>query len=155
MRSVTLAEYWRFCRQNQNLKEITLVKAKEKSLMLVVSFSMSHVRSRRFSTKTINRSSIVLVKIFCQLFVSSSWILFDIYLSWILFDIYLYLQFVAAPILKGDNQMKDIMVSNGENATFLCNVSSLPMELPPSPPKWKKNGLDLDIGGGCEWSFFF
>lgn len=66
----------------------------------------------------------------------------------------MYLQFVAAPILNGDNQMKDILVSTGENATFLCNVSSLPMELPPSPPKWKKNGVDLDIGGGCECSFF-
>ena len=76
----------------------------------------------------------------------------------LLISIYMYLQFVAAPILNGDNQMKDILVSTGENATFLCNVSSLPMELPPSPPKWKKNGVDLDIGGGCEcffFSFFF
>ena len=54
----------------------------------------------------------------------------------------------AAPILVGDNKMRDIMVPVGKDAMFHCDASSLPGESPPSLPKWKKNGEDLVIDGG-------
>nr|XP_022339989.1 contactin-3-like isoform X2 [Crassostrea virginica]XP_022340078.1 contactin-3-like isoform X2 [Crassostrea virginica]XP_022340171.1 contactin-3-like isoform X2 [Crassostrea virginica] len=59
-----------------------------------------------------------------------------------------FLNVTSAPILVGDNQMRDIMVHVGKDAMFHCNASSLPGESPPSLPKWKKNGVDLVIDGG-------
>jgi len=59
-----------------------------------------------------------------------------------------YLNVTSAPILVGDNQMRDIMVPVGKDAMFHCDASSLPGESPPSLPKWKKNGEDLVIDGG-------
>nr|XP_022337747.1 neural cell adhesion molecule L1-like isoform X1 [Crassostrea virginica] len=49
----------------------------------------------------------------------------------------------SAPVLVGNNQMQDTTVPVGGNATFHCNVSSLSMEFPPSPPMWKINGMNL------------
>lgn len=57
--------------------------------------------------------------------------------------------FTAAPILIGDNQMRDLVVSVGKKTTFRCEANSLPDELPPTLPIWKKNGMDLVIDGGC------
>ncbi|XP_078333636.1 neurofascin-like [Crassostrea virginica] len=56
-----------------------------------------------------------------------------------------FLNVTSAPLLEGENQMQDIILPVGENAIFLCNVSSLPNEHPPSSPKWKKNGVDIEI----------
>lgn len=54
----------------------------------------------------------------------------------------------SAPILRGDNQMRDQIVPVGKKATFRCEAESLPDELPPTLPVWKKNGVDLVIDGG-------
>lgn len=45
--------------------------------------------------------------------------------------------------------MQDLMVLEGKEATFRCDAESLPNELPPTPPAWKKNGVDLEADGGC------
>uniref|UniRef100_K1Q477 Neural cell adhesion molecule L1 n=1 Tax=Magallana gigas TaxID=29159 RepID=K1Q477_MAGGI len=54
----------------------------------------------------------------------------------------------AAPILPGDNQMRDLVVPVGKNAIFRCEAESLPNEMPPTLPIWNKNGVDLVIAGG-------
>ncbi|XP_052685224.1 neural cell adhesion molecule L1-like [Crassostrea angulata] len=51
----------------------------------------------------------------------------------------------SAPALIGDNQMHDMTVTEGNNATFRCEAISLSDELPPTQPLWKKNGVDLDF----------
>lgn len=56
--------------------------------------------------------------------------------------------FIAAPVLIGDNQMHDMTVTEGNNATFRCEAMSLPEELPPTQPLWKKNGVDLEFDEG-------
>lgn len=45
--------------------------------------------------------------------------------------------------------MKDLMVLEGKEAMFRCEPESLPNEVPPTSPLWKKNGVDLEIDGGC------
>lgn len=45
--------------------------------------------------------------------------------------------------------MRDLVVSVGKKTTFRCEANSLPDELPPTLPIWKKNGMDLVIDGGC------
>lgn len=45
--------------------------------------------------------------------------------------------------------MRDLVVSVGKKTTFRCKANSLPDELPPTLPIWKKNGMDLVIDGGC------
>lgn len=61
----------------------------------------------------------------------------------------LFVIYTAAPILTGDNQMRDQIVPVGKKATFNCKAESLPNEEPPTFPIWKKNGVDLVIDGGC------
>lgn len=56
--------------------------------------------------------------------------------------------FIAAPVLIGDNQMHDMTVTEGNNATFRCEAMSLSEELPPTQPLWKKNGVDLEFDEG-------
>lgn len=56
--------------------------------------------------------------------------------------------FIAAPVLIGDNQMRDMTVTEGNNATFRCEPMSLPEELPPTQPLWKKNGVNLEFDEG-------
>uniref|UniRef100_A0A8W8NA32 Ig-like domain-containing protein n=1 Tax=Magallana gigas TaxID=29159 RepID=A0A8W8NA32_MAGGI len=55
-----------------------------------------------------------------------------------------FLNVTSAPVLKGDNQMHDRVVVERDQATFRCEVESLPGELPPSQPLWKINGVDLN-----------
>lgn len=54
----------------------------------------------------------------------------------------------SAPFLSGSNQMRDLIVPEGKEATFRCQAESLPNEEPPTPPAWKKNGVDLTTDGG-------
>uniref|UniRef100_K1PXT3 Contactin-5 n=1 Tax=Magallana gigas TaxID=29159 RepID=K1PXT3_MAGGI len=54
----------------------------------------------------------------------------------------------AAPILPGDNQMRDLVIPVGKDAIFRCEAESLPNEMPPTLPIWNKNGVDLVIAGG-------
>lgn len=42
--------------------------------------------------------------------------------------------------------MHDRVVVERDQATFRCEVESLPGELPPSQPLWKINGVDLNRG---------
>lgn len=44
--------------------------------------------------------------------------------------------------------MQDLVVPEGQEATFRCETESLTDELPPTRPTWKKNGVDLKIDGG-------
>eukprot|EP00105_Crassostrea_gigas_P012965 XP_011429133.1 PREDICTED: V-set and immunoglobulin domain-containing protein 10-like [Crassostrea gigas] len=44
--------------------------------------------------------------------------------------------------------MQDLVVPEGQGATFRCETASLTDELPPTRPTWKKNGVDLKIDGG-------
>lgn len=44
--------------------------------------------------------------------------------------------------------MRDTTVTEGNNATFSCETMSLPKELPPTPPLWKKNGVNLEFDEG-------
>uniref|UniRef100_K1PWF2 Contactin-6 n=1 Tax=Magallana gigas TaxID=29159 RepID=K1PWF2_MAGGI len=55
----------------------------------------------------------------------------------------------AAPVLIGDNQMHDMTVTEGNNATFRCEPMSLSEELPPTQPLWKKNGVDMEFDEGA------
>ncbi|XP_065941031.1 neural cell adhesion molecule L1-like [Magallana gigas] len=55
------------------------------------------------------------------------------------------LNVTSAPVLIGDNQMHDMTVTEGNNATFRCEAMSLSEELPPTQPLWKKNGVDLEF----------
>eukprot|EP00105_Crassostrea_gigas_P041624 XP_019925772.1 PREDICTED: contactin-1 [Crassostrea gigas] len=59
-----------------------------------------------------------------------------------------FLNVTSAPILPGDNQMRDLVVPVGKNAIFRCEAESLPNEMPPTLPIWNKNGVDLVIAGG-------
>lgn len=45
--------------------------------------------------------------------------------------------------------MQDLTVLEGKEAMFRCEPESLPNEVPPTPPLWEKNGVDLQIDGGC------
>lgn len=47
--------------------------------------------------------------------------------------------------------MQDLVVPEGQEATFRCEAESSPDELPPTRPTWKKNGVDLKIDGGCNF----
>lgn len=44
--------------------------------------------------------------------------------------------------------MRDMTVTEGNNATFRCEPMSLPEELPPTQPLWKKNGVNLEFDEG-------
>ncbi|XP_065940116.1 neural cell adhesion molecule L1 isoform X2 [Magallana gigas] len=59
-----------------------------------------------------------------------------------------FLNVTSAPILPGDNQMRDLVIPVGKDAIFRCEAESLPNELPPTLPIWNKNGVDLVIAGG-------
>uniref|UniRef100_A0A8W8NE62 Ig-like domain-containing protein n=1 Tax=Magallana gigas TaxID=29159 RepID=A0A8W8NE62_MAGGI len=54
----------------------------------------------------------------------------------------------SAPILTGDNQMRDLMIPVGKLATFRCEAVSLVDDVPPTLSIWKKNGVDLVIDRG-------
>lgn len=47
--------------------------------------------------------------------------------------------------------MQDLVVPEGQGATFRCETESLTDEFPPTRPTWKKNGVDLKIDGGCNF----
>nr|XP_011419232.2 contactin-1 isoform X2 [Crassostrea gigas] len=59
-----------------------------------------------------------------------------------------FLNVTSAPILPGDNQMRDLVIPVGKDAIFRCEAESLPNEMPPTVPIWNKNGVDLVIAGG-------
>eukprot|EP00105_Crassostrea_gigas_P005580 XP_011419232.1 PREDICTED: contactin-1-like isoform X1 [Crassostrea gigas] len=59
-----------------------------------------------------------------------------------------FLNVTSAPILPGDNQMRDLVIPVGKDAIFRCEAESLPNEMPPTLPIWNKNGVDLVIAGG-------
>ncbi|XP_061167029.1 neurofascin-like [Saccostrea echinata] len=60
-----------------------------------------------------------------------------------------FLNVTSAPMLKESEnpQMNDLLVSTGKNATFYCQVISLPEENAPTPPQWMKNGAVLPVDG--------
>lgn len=47
--------------------------------------------------------------------------------------------------------MQDLVVPEGQMATFRCETESLTDELPPTQPTWKKNGVDLKTDEGCNF----
>ncbi|CAG2257759.1 unnamed protein product [Mytilus edulis] len=52
----------------------------------------------------------------------------------------------AKPMFEEGETLKSLVIPDGQNAVFKCKMESLPFEIPPSVPIWRRNGKELFHG---------